>query len=108
MDLSSEKLNQIIILSRSLGKKGPMRFAEAHYLNLSIPHTAFLAFAFINAKFAHSKATTLRAQKKTCGTTVTKMEPLLSSVNSPRAFSRGDENPSKGTREKMTWSPRRL
>lgn len=64
MDLSSEKLNQIIILSRSLGKKGPMRFAEAHYLNLSIPHTAFLAFAFINAKFAHSKATTLRAQKK--------------------------------------------
>ena len=38
---------------------------------------------------------------RTCGTTITKMEPLLSSVNSPRAFSRGDENPSKGTREKV-------
>ena len=32
------------------------------------------------------------------------MEPLLSSVNSPRAFSRGDENPSKGTREKVRKS----
>ena len=54
--------------------------------------------------FLFSQATTLRAQKKTCGTTVTKMEPLLSSVNSTRAFSRGDENPSKGTREKVRKS----